>query len=167
MAVIDQINARVDPAVKAQYDAAAASLGCTTSELFRELLDKGLPDVVERAKAAAATRGQWPNNVPQAAVEHELQQLMKSIARSEPLAVQPRDLHGPRGKALLTLLSWVWEQSESSAAEKAARTKLAAWLAGLNIKTAVGAAPVKQEGQVDFTPPSKPVKSYPRRGTPA
>jgi hypothetical protein len=165
VAVVDQINARVDPAVKAKYDAAAAAIGVTTSELFRELLDKGMPEVEQRAKLAVAARGQWPNNIPHAAVEQELRSLMISISRTDPLTLQPRDLMGPRGRALLTLLSWVWDQDTASAAEVKAREKIASWLASLNIKATVTAGAKSEADTGHFSPESKPVKPYPRRGT--
>jgi hypothetical protein len=165
VAVVDQVNVRTDPAVKAEYDAIAAALDVPAATIYRELLERGLPEYRQKAQEAVKQRGHWPGGIPAAAVEAELSTLVKAIARSEPLSILPRDLYGPRAKALLCLLSWLWGES-SSAAEVKARDKLAAWLATLNIKATVSASASPVATVVpQYTPPPKPVKSYPRRGT--
>lgn len=158
VAVIDQINTRIDPAIKARYDAAAAAMDETASSLFREILEKNLPDIEKRAEEAVAARQGWPGTIPQAAVEAAIQTYMRNIARTEPLKVLPRELYGVEGKALYTLLSWIW--ADDSEAEAKARKKIAAWLETLNIKAEITAHSVAHK---PAAPESKPIKNYPRR----
>ena len=159
MAVIDQINTRVDPAIKARYDAAAAAMDEPASALFREIVEKALPEIEKRAEQATAARQGWPGTIPQHAVEAALQSYMRAIARSEPLRVLPRDLYSAEGRALWQLLSWVW--SEGDDADAKARKKVAAWLESLNIRAEITSqAGITPKSSI---PDSKPIKSYPRR----
>jgi hypothetical protein len=158
VAVIDQINTRVDPALKAEYDATAAALGVPASSIFREILEKALPEWRLRAEEAARKREGYLGSVPQHALETSIQNYMRAIARSETLKLAPHTLFGADSKALWQLLTWIWgEETEHDAK---ARKKLAAWLESLNIKANV----------TTFVPPvtvsrpdPKPVKDYPRR----
>lgn len=167
-AIIDQLNTRIDPAAKVAYDAAAAALGCTTSQIVREVLEQALPGVQERAKEAVAKAGKWPGTIPAAAVEAELSHLLRSIARSEPLAIAPADLLGARGKAFSQLFGWIFDEDDASPVERKAREKVHAWLAGLELKAAAGPGSPNSPGGLPNAQPgaivSKPVKNYPRRG---
>jgi hypothetical protein len=166
MAVIDQINVRVDPAVKAEFDAIAATLDSTGAALIRELLEEKMPELRERAVAAAAQRGKWPAAIPAAAVEQEILSLARSIARSEPLSVVPRDVLSARGRAMLQLLTWIWQGAEDAAGGAKVGKKVEEWLDAVSFKDAV-----KSAEKVDaatggvYIPPAKPVKDYPRRGS--
>jgi hypothetical protein len=158
VAVIDQINTRVDPAMKARYDAAAAALDQPASSIFREILEKALPEIEKRAEERAHQRGGWPGTIPAHAVEQALQGYMRAVARSDTLRLAPHDIYGPEGKALFVLLAWIW--SEETADDAKARKKLAAWLESLNIKAEVSAAAAHAKPAL---PDSRPVKNYPRR----
>lgn len=159
MAVIDQINTRVDPAVKARYDAAAAALDVPASQIYRELLEQNLADIEKRAEEAARKRGGWQGGIPQHAIEAAVQRFMRSVARNEPLRLEPRDLYSADAKALWLFLSWIWSEGEADDAK--VRAKLAKWLESLNIKAEVTAFSVPSAK--DSSPESKSFKSYPRR----
>lgn len=169
MPIIDQINTRVDPALKSELDAIAATLEVPSSTLLREALEGAIPAFRDRADAEMKRKHGFPGNIPAAAIESEATDLLRRIARSEPLAVLPGDLLGPRGKALHTLLSWLFESSDPSPAEKGAREKLHKWLESLDIKASVKASahtapPVAAGAPARDGVQSRPIKPYPRRG---
>jgi hypothetical protein len=161
MAIIDQINARVDPQVKARLDAAAAVLDQTSSVLLREALEAKLEEFEARAEEAAKRRGKWPGAIPQHEVDTALVRVLKSVSRNEPIRLMPGELYGADAKALWVLLSWVWSEGDDSAADTDARKKLAKFLDGLNIRATV--ADVMVHPRPAPAPDAKPIKSYPRR----
>ncbi|AMV28830.1 hypothetical protein VT84_30835 [Gemmata sp. SH-PL17] len=162
MAISDQINTRVDPAMKARYDAAAAVLGKTASTVYREVLESHLEEVERQADEAAKQRGKWPGNVPATLVEEALERHLKSISRTEPLRLSPSELYGPESKALWTLLSWIWAEDDGS--ETKVRAKLTKWLESLDISAEV--MPYAAQPTADMLnkalPTPRKVRSYPR-----
>lgn len=168
MATEEQVNARVDPALKAEYAAIAAALDVTGSVLFREVLEGALPAMRERELEAVKKRAGFPGAIPPDLIRDEIQNLIKSVSDSRPLSVLPRELFGARGLALQAFLNWVLPTDKPSLADKKAHDKLAHWLESLDIKASVAATPSPTPAVLPapapaVVPTSKPVKNYPRR----
>lgn len=155
---VDQINTRVDPELKARYDAVAATLDMPAAQIFRELFEANIAEWETKAEEATRKRHGWPGNIPNVQVEQALERFLKCIGRTEPLKLLPRDLYAAEAKALWILLSWIW--AEDDAGDVKARKKLGEWFESLNIK-ALDLFIQPPSGKP--LPESKPVRNYARR----
>lgn len=161
--IVDQINVRVDPAAKAQLDAAAVALGVSSSSLVRQIIDDSIPAVLERAKERLRRANLWPGGIPTSAVESALTAFTKAIVNTRPIVVSPSELLSAEGKALRVMLNWIWgEEDELSPAEKGAQTKLLNWFEAVKLpKPEIKQKPTEL---VDDQTQSQPVDGYRRRG---
>ena len=154
--------------MKAEFMTIAANLDLSSSDLLRRALNDALPALRAESKAKVATRAGFPGNIPAKAIEEEVEQFLKAIARSEPLSVVPREIMSARGLALQQLLNWILSPSETPTEAKVA-DKVTAWMAALDLGAVAAAKPAAApEAEVAAPPPayvpqSKPIKPYPRR----
>jgi hypothetical protein len=115
-----QIVARLDPAVKVEFDAIARALDVPASKLLRDLIDDAMPRLRGEAEQETSRRENLPHGVTAEALEQSLVALLRSFSRGEPIRLAPRDLFTPASKALWTLLGYIWRADPGADDAKAA-----------------------------------------------
>jgi hypothetical protein len=114
-----QIVARLDPAVKVEFDAIARALDVPASKLLRDLIDDKMPELRRQAEQETARRESLPHGVTDEELERALVAVLRSFSRGEPIRLAPRDLFTPASKAVWTMLGYIWHTDPGDAGRKA------------------------------------------------